>query len=388
MKQFTILFSSFVLSITAIAQMDSVTLANAGNTPTATFYSPVYRVSAASTVTHARSNILVTAAELQAIGLPTGASIRAVAFRKNNIHLTIKPMDYKLYMANSSRTGFAGPDTWNDIQATHTLVYSNAAHQVPLDSGWTKCGVGPFIYTGGALELATEQFMEGNGGASALISWRYDASLPTNLIEGQVKTGSFPDTLNGTNTSNLRRPNIRIYYVMGALPVQLEAFTANRQAKDVLINWSVTGETNMQGYTVERSTDGSSFNNIAEQKASNNSSYQIKDHQAPNSLLYYRLKMLEKDGSSSYSKTVLVRPVNKSFDASMQTNGLLQVQAIRIGKLMVQLLTMEGKLLYRMEQHILAGASQFMLPVNNLTKGCYMLTLQLDAERQVIKLLR
>jgi hypothetical protein len=198
---------------------------------------------------------------------------------------------------------------------------------------------------------------------------------------------SFPDTLNGTNANWLHRPNTRIIYTMNALPVQLLSFTASRQAKDIQLNWSVANETNLQGYTVERSMNGSSFTSIGKQNANNVSGYQAMDNNVPNTVLYYRLKMQEKDGSSSYSKTVLVKPMNKGFEASMQSNGLLQIQAVKTGNLRLWLFGTEGRLLKKMEQPLQAGQNQLWLPVHRLAKGCYWVQLQLDGEKQVLKLL-
>ena len=51
-----------------------------GNTlPSNTLYSPVYRFSATSTTTHCRGNILYTAAEMSAAGIPAGATITKIA---------------------------------------------------------------------------------------------------------------------------------------------------------------------------------------------------------------------------------------------------------------------------------------------------------------------
>jgi hypothetical protein len=167
-----------------LAQIDSVQLGTANSSLANPLYSPVFRNSLTNATTHARGNILFTQAELSALGLPAGASITAIKFRKTVINTMIKTMDHKIYMANSSRTSLSA-DTWASIRNTHTLVYSNATMQVPVDSGWVTWNLAPFTYTGGSLEMATEQQMEGNGGASSYFSWRVDGTVPVNLIEAK-----------------------------------------------------------------------------------------------------------------------------------------------------------------------------------------------------------
>src|SRR5690606_32883156 len=72
--------------------------------PGNTLYSPVYRYSASSTTSGARSNIIYTAAELQAAGIFSGATITAIAFHKTNDADFTIPASYTVLMGNTSNT--------------------------------------------------------------------------------------------------------------------------------------------------------------------------------------------------------------------------------------------------------------------------------------------
>jgi hypothetical protein len=370
-----------------LAQVDTVQLGTGNSSFANTLYGPVYRFSATSATTHSRSNMLLTAAQLQAAGLPNGAIIHAIEFSKFSINGMIKTVNFKMYMANSVRDTLDRKRAWTSVLATHTQVYSNTSLLLPLGDGWVSMPVAGFVYNGGAMEVATETEMQGSGGADGGIAWRY-APGTAKFIEGQTGTNKAPDTLNGSNANYLFRPDIRIIYTMGALPVKLLSFSAQRQGKDILINWTVANETNMQGYQLQRSIDGISFSNAAWQQANGNANYTLKDNMVPNAALYYRLQIQEKDGSSSYSKNLLVKPISKNFVALITSHGLLQVQAETSGKVSVQLLTGDGKILYKESKSMLAGNNQFWLPMHGLAKGCYMVCLQQGAKQQVLKCCR
>jgi hypothetical protein len=102
-----------------------------------------------------------------------------------------------------------------------------------------------------------------------------------------------------------------------ALPLKFILFTATKQSNDdVLLNWKTIGETNVDRYEVEvaRSTADFQVNNfvklgqVASQgNSSGQQSYSFTDAEANKyDVRYYRLKVVENDGSFHYSQ---IRPV-------------------------------------------------------------------------------
>ena len=88
------------------------------------------------------------------------------------------------------------------------------------------------------------------------------------------------------------------------LPVQLEAFTAERRGADVQLDWLTSSETGASHYEVERSTDARYWISVATVAAAGTSdqrhSYRSTDMAAPTDLLYYRLAQIDLDGTVEY----------------------------------------------------------------------------------------
>ncbi|MBO2007713.1 T9SS type A sorting domain-containing protein [Hymenobacter negativus] len=97
------------------------------------------------------------------------------------------------------------------------------------------------------------------------------------------------------------------------LPVELTEFTATAEGNmAVRLTWATASEKNSQAFEVERSVDGETFASIGTVAAAGTSTsprtYGLLDAKLPAgaTVLYYRLKQLDADGSFSYSP---VRPV-------------------------------------------------------------------------------
>jgi hypothetical protein len=96
------------------------------------------------------------------------------------------------------------------------------------------------------------------------------------------------------------------------LPVSLANFTATLQnPNSVLLNWSTANEKDNDRFVVERSANGKNFETVATVKGNGTSnsyiSYETTDNNALTGISYYRLKQVDFNGKSEYSKIVTVK---------------------------------------------------------------------------------
>jgi hypothetical protein len=117
------------------------------------------------------------------------------------------------------------------------------------------------------------------------------------IIEGRVLTTAGNYTF-GTVTAFLCD--------LSALPLQLVNFDAEKTTgNNVLVSWVTAGESNVLGYEVQVSINGLPFEKIGMVAAKGNNyptMYTLKDlHSDKSGTRLYRLKMMDKDGSFTYS---------------------------------------------------------------------------------------
>ena len=189
-----------------------------------------------------------------------------------------------------------------------------------------------------------------------------------------------------------------------ALPVKFILFTATRQSNnDVLLDWRTIGETNVNRYEIEvaRSTADLQSNNWAKigQVASQGNSagqqnYSFTDVEANKyDVRYYRLKVVENDGSFHYSVTRSI-VFNSNVDWRVFPNpstGLfyLYFQQNQGEALNINVYDMAGKLVKRVQTVATGFVQKFTIDLHQskYATGLYLIVVD-GAEKAVFKVLK
>jgi hypothetical protein len=164
----------------------------------------------------------------------------------------------------------------------------------------------------------------------------------------------------GDNTSNTATDTVSsfgVFYVThnsttAILPVKLGALSASLVgANAVKVIWNVYDEVNIDQYVVEASSNGVSFAAVGAVKATGNSAYSLVDNKASGTVVYYRIKSVDKGtGAVSYSAVVSialnaanVASVNVYPNPVVGSELHLQTTNFKAGKLYVMLYDNQGK---------------------------------------------
>jgi hypothetical protein len=139
-----------------------------------------------------------------------------------------------------------------------------------------------------------------------------------------------------------------------SLPIELLSFGAVKHDKGVLLEWTTATEINNDYFTIERSVDGVSFEEITRIAGAGNSLQEIEynawDLETTQSTVYYRLKQTDFDGEFTYSKTIVL--VSSSDDLAIdQITHLDQLLNIQLNQLasnvLLELYDANGRLVYK-----------------------------------------
>ena len=99
------------------------------------------------------------------------------------------------------------------------------------------------------------------------------------------------------------------------MPVNLKTFTANSYERNVLVKWQTSSEINTVYYNVQRSNNGRDFTTVGNLLAKGAGNYAYSDLPIANlkeNNFYYRLEIVDKDGTKTYSETKLVK-INPAY---------------------------------------------------------------------------
>ncbi len=164
-------------------------------------------------------------------------------------------------------------------------------------------------------------------------------------------------------------------------PLNLLTFTAKRATTTNLLNWTTAQEVNTDRFEIERSSNCREFNKIGVVKANSmNGQYSYADNSPLTTAhsLYYRLKMLDKDGQFTYSP---IRQININhssltiviFPNPAKDNLQLQLESEKQKTINLQVVSQDGKVLLSKQVIVLQGTSLQNINISKLVSGHYFL---------------
>jgi hypothetical protein len=198
-------------------------------------------------------------------------------------------------------------------------LFSMALVALVMTSRGQSCGVStgfafPFSFSGGCYVYVTGALPDAQIRA-------YNGTTLLNVTTGSTNSSGIGQVfftcgqtitrvllVKGSVVCEINGANIA---ALASLPIKLTAFSARVTTDNAAsLQWNSEFELDSYNYIVQRSTDGRNFTNIGAVAAAGNSirriGYDFKDIQLGTGVAYYRLKMVDIDGKSEYSKIIYV----------------------------------------------------------------------------------
>ena len=280
--------------------------------------------------------------------------------------------DYSTYDF-TNKTITVTPTTNNPTGAYNITVYYTEAEIAGWESatGDVRANLS-MIKTGGAISNAQS--------ANSVVL----APTPNGYGSDWAYTASFASGFSGFGLGNV--PN-------NLLPLELMKFEGEKKESAVALNWLTENEINTSHFEVERSMDSRVFKSIgnvpANGKAENN--YHLMDNQPMEGVNYYRLKMVDLDGTTTYSQVVAIT-FKGDFSVLVRPNPIqnneinILINSVDDGEVLLDLRDIRGVQLKNQNFWIEEGTTENRLELNDLPKGIYFLRIQKGAATQVLRL--
>jgi len=190
-----------------------------------------------------------------------------------------------------------------------------------------------------------------------------------------------------------------------SLPVSIVDLAAAYNDNTVQVKWTTTFEQNNDRFEIERSIDGVNFKTVGVVKGQTNSGtrhdYEFNDDVKHNTVskndLYYRLKQVDLDGKTSYSKILVVRVYQTKSLQSVSVTPNPAVNDIRINVqlnensyIVVKVINSSGVEIMRKTTRGNTGSNNFAMEGSSqLQTGVYFLEVIINSnERMMVKLVK
>lgn len=165
-----------------------------------------------------------------------------------------------------------------------------------------------------------------------------------------------------------------------ALPVSLIGFSGTHEDGKNILSWKVADEKNLSYYEVQRSSDGTQFSDIGKVNPDGSSDYKFIDESgAALNIAYYRLKMVDKDGSTTLSNIIVIKQNAAALTISVTPNPFVGMLKVKIDAPLGQKATMiisgvSGQQLVSKDLNLMSGKNEISIPETvTLSNGIYFM---------------
>ncbi len=221
------------------------------------------------------------------------------------------------------------------------------------------------------------------------------SSCPANWTTSTTQrtyTGSASGTGIGTIQSNTLASTSFGPFTLGSignktanpLPIELISFRASCENNDVLLRWTTKTEINNSYFTIEKSSDGISYSEIATVRGAGNSSvernYSFADKGSSKGVAYYRLTQTDFDGHAERFKEISAK-CNKNGRPSVyaynnqQGNIIITIQSDMNDRYAAKLFDAFGKNVSNLSFDSGKGFSMYKIDIAAVSSGIYFITI-------------
>ena len=229
---------------------------------------------------------------------------------------------FKAVQGYGSSTTFTSPLYTVSACEYWTLDRTTGTSNVSVTLGWNSsdCPIDAYVTDPTSLVVArwngSAWVSHGNGGTTG------NAAAGT-VISSAAVTSFSPFALGSTTSNN-------------PLPVELTSFACNKVSNGtVQLTWITASESNSDYFSIEKSSDGLSFESIGKKDASENSNTAVKytfvDTEPNVGKAYYRLKQIDLDGQSEYSDLCFVNSEVEEYKLKIYPNPAGNTVYISLG---------------------------------------------------------
>jgi hypothetical protein len=275
------------------------------------------------------------------------------------------------------------------------FIFTDIEHLIPIATGNTAITV--FTYSPQAnipITVSNGKLYVSPGGtlANDTLRWyKVGKNKPVATITGDTsftptETGKYYAAVTNAVATQLTlyTDTVKVDAVLAATLLQFNAVLQNENI--ALLQWQTSGETNVDRFEIQRSTNAISFTPTGKVPANKNSagtsSYSYSDNivgiQA--GTIYYRLLVIDKDGTAKPGNIITLN--RRLPDAGFTVypnpatdNAAVVFNTVKAEAYTIQLTNAAGKILQTKTGTSVAGENKVLINVSGYTQGLYFITL-------------
>ncbi|MCE7040022.1 T9SS type A sorting domain-containing protein [Dyadobacter sp. CY312] len=245
----------------------------------------------------------------------------------------------------------------------------------------------------GILNLRVEKFAGKSNDGTGLPASYTEGSETINPDDADIIWNSQQDRWEVSFDVSTGFSGFIVHTYSSSLPVRLVEFNGKTQELNALLQWEIADASNFSHFDLERSTDAKQFQFVSKVDFSaKENKYEYNDLKASNFVnsqnqIYYRLKMLDLDGSFAYSKIVSLK-FNDSAQKFAYPNPFVNEVSISVKnqndqKAEIQFIDSKGSVVF--DRNVIVTDNKIDLTDLNIPAGAYVIRITSGSETVNIK---
>lgn len=181
---------------------------------------------------------------------------------------------------------------------------------------------------------------------------------------------------------------IGILPMSAALPIDLLSFTVTKSGSKANLNWKVTGSSTPKSFEVMKSDDGINFSKIGTVSGlTAKTSYDFTDNNLLAGNNYYRLKMLDIDGTVSYSNIIVAMNgtsgtlITSMIPTMVADRARVNISSASKGNMQLVITDINGRIIQTQNASINAGNQEIWINATKLATGYFQITGYINGEK-------
>lgn len=219
----------------------------------------------------------------------------------------------------------------------------------------------------------------------------------TTLATSDISAGNYKiANSTGTNCITTPSPMTALINPCIPLPIDLLSFRAYVKEANNEILWETANESGIAKYILESSVDGTVFADLGDvmAKGDDDNMYTYLHENPQSNLNYYRLRILDKDGQSTYSQVVSILRNDKGFYtlSPNPTTGKLNINIsglpLQTNRVAYTITDLNGRNLLSKDIVVNAKNAQFSESLKSLPAGMYFVQLSINGKTETQKIVK
>ena len=273
-------------------------------------------------------------------------------------------------------------NAWHTISLTHyyargeTILYADNTAQGSLSEKLviSQINIGALGNTGSL--LVKDWFFHRSGMNADEINALSNGTLLKSSLELYAPLDG-KTTVTADSLINLAQSTNTISAAQAVLPLNLKSFSAKPENDAIRLDWQTANEVNVLGFVVERKQESSEFSAISPLLHGGSSLYSYIDKDITTSNpVYYRLKLIDRDGSYTYS-TIIISKITgfETAEFSVFPNPFTDDLTVCINNSKKGTITL-GDLNGNSLRKVNTNSVRNTLNLQDLNRGTYILNIQ------------